>query len=91
VTILRSRPMTSQPDRVPRPRLRVNLSVVRGHYADASRPHLPARRRDAMYTAVRDIPILVAEVERLWALACDARQQCADLRDELRSMHRGDH
>lgn len=57
------------------PTLRVNLSVVRGHYDDANRLHVPARRRAAMYAAVRDIPVLVAEVERLWALACESRQQ----------------
>lgn len=57
------------------PQLRVNLSVVRGHYEDANRLHVPSRRRDAMYTAVRDIPLLIAEIERLWALAGESRQQ----------------
>ena len=54
------------------PRLQVNLSIVRGHYAYAMRRHTPRARRYAHYVAIRDIPALVAEVERLWTLACDA-------------------
>jgi hypothetical protein len=72
--------MTRHPDPTHLPRLRVNLSVVCGHYADTNRRHTPSRRRDAMYTAVRDIPILVAEVERLWRFACDRQRRYLHLR-----------
>jgi hypothetical protein len=72
--------MNNHPDPARLPRLRVNLSVVRGHYADANRPHAPVRRRDALNAAVRDIPVLIVEIERLWALACDAYQRYANLR-----------
>jgi hypothetical protein len=62
------------------PRVQVNLSVVRAHYACALRRHTPRARRYAEYVAIRDIPSLVAEVERLWTLACDAHQRYADLK-----------
>jgi hypothetical protein len=62
------------------PRLQVNLSVVRDHYAYALRRHTRQARRYAQYAAIRDIPALAAEVERLWAQACDAHQRYADLR-----------
>jgi hypothetical protein len=62
------------------PRLHVNLSIVRGHYDYALRRHTSRARRYAHYLAIRDIPDLVAEVERLWRLACDASQGYADLR-----------
>jgi hypothetical protein len=61
------------------PRMHVNLAVIRGHYADAKRQGLRARGYVA-YVAIRDIPALVVEVERLWTLACDAQHRYADLR-----------
>jgi hypothetical protein len=72
--------MNSNPHHERLPRLNVNLSVVRGHYADAQRRHTPRARRYVEYVALRDIPALAAEVERLWALACKAHQRYADLR-----------
>jgi hypothetical protein len=72
--------MNRHPDPTYLTRPRVNLSVVRGHYADTNRRHTSSRRRDAMYAAVRDIPSLIAEVERLWTLACDARRRYVHLR-----------
>jgi len=60
-------------------RLQVNLSVVRGHYADARRQGLRVRGYTA-YAAIRDIPALVAEIERLWSLTCDLQHRYADLR-----------
>jgi hypothetical protein len=71
--------MKSNPPPAHLPRLQVNLSIVRGHHADASRHGLKVRGYTA-YVAIRDIPALVAEVERLWSLACDAQQRYADLR-----------
>ena len=68
------------PAPAPWPRLQVNLSVVRGHYADATRRLAPRARRYSHYAAIRDIPALVAEIERLWTLVCDASQRDADLR-----------
>jgi hypothetical protein len=62
------------------PRLQVNLAIVRGHYDYATRRHTPRARRYAHYLAIHDIPALVAEIERLWLLACDASQRHADLR-----------
>lgn len=62
------------------PRLQVNLSVIRSHYSYALRHHSPRARRYAQYVAIRDIPALVTEVERLWALASDTSQRYADLR-----------
>ena len=53
--------------------LHVNLAIARGHYADAVRPHLRGRARAAQYAAVRDIPGLIGEIERLWALLAEAR------------------
>jgi hypothetical protein len=32
-----------------------------------------------MYAAVRDIPLLISEVERLWTLARDARERYVQL------------
>jgi hypothetical protein len=61
------------------PRLQVNLSIVRGHHAEAMRHGLRARGYSA-YAAIRDIPALVTEVERLWALACITQSRYADLR-----------
>jgi hypothetical protein len=72
--------MNTTPDLLRLPRMRVNLSVVRGHYAYASRPHTPTARRAAYHVAIRDIPALLAEIERLWALACDRHQRYTDLR-----------
>lgn len=72
--------MNATPDLLRLPRMRVNLSVVRGHYAYATRPHTPTARRAACHAAIRDIPALVAEIERLWALVCDRHQRYTDLR-----------
>ncbi len=72
--------MTNQPASQLSPQLRINLAVVRGHYDDTTRPHTPARARTALFAAVRDIPALITEIERLWALACDANMRCANLR-----------
>jgi hypothetical protein len=58
--------------------LHVNLSTVRGHYADAQRQGLRVRGYVA-YVAIRDIPALVAEVERLWTLLSDAQPRYAGL------------
>jgi hypothetical protein len=62
------------------PRLRINLAAIRIRYVQATRPHAPVTQHSAMASSLRDIPALMAEVERLWALACAARQQYADLR-----------
>jgi len=62
------------------PRLQVNLSVIRSHYAYANRRHTPSARRYALFVAIRDIPALIAEIERLWNLACAASQRYSDLR-----------
>jgi hypothetical protein len=72
--------MNTTPDTLRLPRMSVNLSVVRGHYARVYRCHTRAACRAAQYTAIRDISVLVAEVERLWELACAAQQRYADLR-----------
>jgi hypothetical protein len=69
----------NNPHPVHLPRLQVNLSIVRGHYAEAMRQGLRVRGYTA-YAAIRDIPALVAEVERLWNLACDTQKRYADLR-----------
>jgi hypothetical protein len=58
--------MKNYPPHAYLPRLQVNLSAVRGHCADAQRRGLKVRGYVA-YVAIRDIPALVAEVERLWA------------------------
>lgn len=72
--------MNGNPSPVHLPRLQVNLAVVRGHYDYALRRHTRRARSYAQYVAVRDIPALVTEIERLWALACDTSQRYADLR-----------
>lgn len=72
--------MTQTPAPVPWPRLKVNLAVVRSHYARANRLHVPRARRYAQFAAINDIPALIAEVERLWRLSCAASQRHADLR-----------
>jgi hypothetical protein len=72
--------MTNQPDHMRMPRLRVKLSVVRGHYANANHPDSAVHHIDAMNAAMRDIPALVMEIERLWAIACLAHQRYANLR-----------
>ena len=60
--------------------LQVNLAVVRGHYADALRLHFPRQTRAAQYRAIRDIPFLINEIERLWALLDEALVRYANLR-----------
>jgi hypothetical protein len=72
--------LTNQPAPQLSPQLRINLAVVRGHYDDTTRPHTPARARSALFAAVRDIPALITEIERLWAFACDANMRYANLR-----------
>jgi hypothetical protein len=72
--------MNTSPDPLRLPRMRVNPSIVREHYTRATRPHTPAVRRAAYHAALSDIPALVAEIERLWALACDRHQRYTDLR-----------
>lgn len=72
--------MTKIPAPAPWPRMKVNLAVVRSHYAYANRRHTPRTRRYAHFIAIRDIPALIAEIERLWNVACIARQRYADLR-----------
>jgi hypothetical protein len=76
----REPPVTSNPAPAPWPRLRVNLSTVRSHYAYANRRHTLHARRHANFLAISDIPALIAEIERLWAVACDACQRYANLR-----------
>jgi hypothetical protein len=66
--------------------LQVNLAVARGHYADAVRPHLLRGARAAQFAAVRDIPDLIREIERLRALVIDAWIRNADLRAALATM-----
>jgi hypothetical protein len=60
--------------------LQINLAVVEGHYRNALRPHLWGRARAAHYAAIRDIPCLLNEIERLWMLLAEARIRHADLR-----------
>ena len=60
--------------------LQVNLAVVEGHYRDALRPHLPDRARAARYAAIRDIPPLLDEIERLWTLLTETQIRHANLR-----------
>jgi hypothetical protein len=72
--------MNTAPDAAPLPRITVNLSAVRSHYTRATRCHTPAGRPVAVPPGVRDIPLLIAEIERLWELACDLHQRYADLR-----------
>ena len=71
--------MISHPDPTPVP-LQVNLAVVQGHYEDAARLHLRSRARAAQYAAIRDIPILISEIERLWTLLIQAQIRHANLR-----------
>jgi hypothetical protein len=60
--------------------LQVNLAVVEGHYREALRPHPWGRARAAYYAAIRDIPFLLDEIERLWMLLAEAHVRDADLR-----------
>ena len=60
--------------------LQVNLAVVDAHYQDALRPHLRSRARATYYTAIRDIPYLLDEIERLWTLLTEAQIRHANLR-----------
>jgi hypothetical protein len=70
--------MTSQ--LAPPVQLQVNLAVVRGHYADALKRHFRRRALASQYRAIRAIPLLVSEVERLWALVDEAMFRYANLR-----------
>jgi hypothetical protein len=60
--------------------LQVNLAIVRGHYADAVPPHLRGRARAAQFAAIRDIPVLISEIDRLWILLTEAWIRYASLR-----------
>jgi hypothetical protein len=60
--------------------LQVNLAVVESHYRDALRPHFPDRARAARYAAIRDIPYLLNEIERLWTLLTETQIRYANLR-----------
>lgn len=61
--------------------LRVNLAIVRGHYADAARLHFRSRARAAQFAAIRDIPILISEIERLSDLLAEVLVRHTNLRD----------
>jgi hypothetical protein len=68
-------------DTVQRPvQLQVNLAVVQGHYEDALRQHFRDRARAAQYTAIRDIPFLLREIEQLRTLLTESRIRYASLR-----------
>jgi hypothetical protein len=71
--------MTSHPDPPPI-QLQVNLAVVQGHYQDAVRLHFRSRARASQYTAIRDIPLLISEIERLWTLLTESLVGYANLR-----------
>jgi hypothetical protein len=60
--------------------LQINLTVVEGHYNDALRPHTLGRARAAYYAAIRDIPCLLDEIERLWTLLTETQIRHANLR-----------
>ena len=60
--------------------LQVNLDIVEGHYRDALRLHFRGRARAAQYAAIRDIPFLLSEIERLWTLLTEVRIRHANLR-----------
>jgi hypothetical protein len=70
--------MTSIPGSRP-VQLHVNMAVIQGHYEDAVRLHFRSRARAAQYTAIRDIPSLLNEIERLWTLLTEARIRRANL------------
>jgi hypothetical protein len=61
--------------------LRVNLAVIRGHYADAARLHFRSRARAAQFAAIRDIPFLISEIERLFDLLAESFIRHANIRD----------
>lgn len=71
--------MTSTPSSGP-VQLQVNLAVVEGHYKDALRLHFRSRARAAQYAAIRDIPLLLNEIERLWTHLTETRIRHANLR-----------
>jgi len=80
-----SNPQDNEPSmtRIPgsrRAQLHVNLAVVQGHYEDAVRLHFRSRARAAQYAAIRDIPFLLSEIERLWTLLTEAQIRYANLR-----------
>lgn len=62
------------------PQLKVNLAVVWAHYDNAARSHFRSRVRAAQFAAIRDIPILVDEIERLFDLLAESLIRYADLR-----------
>jgi hypothetical protein len=72
--------MAGIPDSTP-VELRVNLAVVRGHYNDAARLHFRSRSRAAQFAAIRDIPILISEIERLLDLLIESLVRYASIRD----------
>jgi hypothetical protein len=71
--------MTSTPGSRP-VQLQVNLAVVQGHYEAAVRLHFRSRSRAAQYAAIRDIPFLLSEIERLFTLLAEVRIRHANLR-----------
>ena len=72
--------MTGVPGSAP-VQLRVNLEIVRGHYNDAARMHFRSRARAAQFAAIRDIPILISEIERLSDLLAEVLVRHTNLRD----------
>jgi hypothetical protein len=63
----------TRPQRAPRPTL--DLDAVRTHLHDARAARVPV----ALWIAIADVPVLMAEVERLRSLLALARAQYADL------------
>jgi hypothetical protein len=59
--------------------LQVNLIIVQGHYENAVRLHFWHGARAAQYVAIRDIPFLISEIERLWELLVEAKLRYANL------------
>jgi hypothetical protein len=66
----------SDPASVP---LQVNLVIVQGHYENAVRLHFRRGARAAQYVAIRDIPFLISEIDRLWELLVEAKRRYANL------------
>jgi hypothetical protein len=61
------------PQRAPRPTL--DLDAVRTHLHDARARRVPV----ALWIAIADVPVLIAEIDRLRSLLALARAQYADL------------
>jgi hypothetical protein len=78
--------MTSSPHSRPRsPKLSIDLPTIVARFHAVIHASTPKEEHAALVEAVYDVPLLLAEVSRLWSLLLTTRARCADLEAAARA------